>query len=755
MVRIFRYINRNINVVISAIFIAAVFLCIGVFWPEGYMAGGDDGGLYYLIPEQMILNFVFNVIGHNMPGGLGQYFPQLYQAPLLLLVYITKLATFDLINVQKLLFGLNLTVGFISFIKLKSELNIFFGGGNVRTTISTLLGGIIYTTSSALVFSLWYHLLFVIYLQAVFPLVLMLWFRSINKGTLIPLILANIIISMFMVTIVPFPYLLGSIIIISPLLLYAAFKRPKRVILYSIFLIGLILLTNAYIFIHLLIKVKLDVAQPSSVIDSITSAEVIKAKEPSILYNAKAQSTIYSISNEPHKGYFDLSSFYQATKAYYSFNFILIGIVLASAYVGSMRKNTYNLFITICFILAVRLFTISTPPYGTETFLWLSYHIPFFVALRTSMDKFSVGYSLIFALLLTLSSENISNKIRFRLLRLAFLMLLSIILCLNAVPLLSGLQHKEVRYGMDNYKLFNHFDRDFDAMIKYIKTLPDDDANFLWTPLNTGGYAILPDRDSEHYYYVGISPLLYLTGKNDFAGYLGFPIGTNDKIFSAIDKADWNMVGEILKTLNTRYVIVNNAISQSMVDVWVLGKSLVQKQKGITQILGKKLASFGNRYEIYALDNKYLSSKVRLSPPSSGTIDFKRQDTNTYLIHISDLSQKSQVIFTEINSDLWVLTPQSQNRSILSRDDLFIQERSPEYQNIWSIDPAKIKKLCSETWCSINKDGSYNLKLQLFFAPDLLVWPSIYISLMLHFILIFVLLINWVLGVRSRYARLI
>lgn len=730
-----------------------ILICIFLFWPSSYILGGDDSGLYYKIPREMLYNGMQSLIGDNVPGGQGQYFPQIYQAPFLVLIYLTKLVTFNLINVQKLLLGINLIVGYVSFVDLVKELKRFFDEKVNTWSVFSHIGGICYSFSAILIFSLWYHLIFVVYLQAIFPLVLTLWFKSVNRKSLYPIIIANTITSLFLIVVIPFPYIFGTVISILPLLLVVLYRRPKRVLVSGFTLLALIIATNLYVFIHFFIQSSIISTSSNTRINSFISTVAKKSSVSSITSSALMQETLPSLLNQPQKKYFKNLNSYQESRPYYSMNIILFGIILISLSLGSSSYRLLRMSLLFCFIVMIRLFTISTPPYGTETYLWLNQNIPFFSAMRTSIDKFALGYSLVYALTLSFSLETIYVRVIRSRIRHVLLVISVLVVCLGMIPLLIGVTYKDSTYGNGNHKLFDQFDDEFTAMVEYVTKLPNNGSRFMWLPLNMGGYAILPDRSVVNHYYVGLSPLLYLTGRNDYVGYYGIPSILNDKLFGAIDTQDWVQIGKIIKELNIGYLIQNDAISKSMEEIWVLGKSLVLEQKGITEIFGKKLASFGNSYTIYALDDKYLSSKIRLNPPSNGIIDYKKRGTNTYFIHISNISQKTQVIFTEVNSALWVLTPQSQNKSIFSKNVLFNQEQSHEYQNVWSIDPVKIKKNCSENWCKVNKNGGYTLELQLFFVPDLLVWPSIYISLSLHFILIVIVLINRITGIRKKIVQ--
>ncbi len=238
--------------------------------------------------------------------------------------------------------------------------------------------------------------------------------------------------------------------------------------------------------------------------------------------------------------------------------------------------------------------------------------------------------------------------------------------------------------------------------------------------------------------------MLYATGKNDYTGFFGIPAPLNTVIFDAIERDDWQTIGRSLQLLNVNFVIKNKAISDSMQDSWFMGKKLIKNQSGVDKILGEKIASFGNKFELYKLQPQFASKKIYLSAPGLNTkLTYRKNGSNNYSVSITGITEDVKITFTETGSALWKMVPHNSSRFNYHESNFFKRIDSPDYQNIWSIDYKRLLAMCTQNnGCVKNKNQTIELELRLFFLPDRLVFPTIAFSIIAHTLLIILYLLN-------------
>jgi hypothetical protein len=206
------------------------------------------------------------------------------------------------------------------------------------------------------------------------------------------------------------------------------------------------------------------------------------------------------------------------------------------------------------------------------------------------------------------------------------------------------------------------FNNEFASLIRYLNSQKDD-GRYLWLPLNFPSYVVVEDRQYKGHYYYGTSPISMLSNKSDITGFLSFATTSdpqlNNTLISLFQEKKYNDVLAIFQKLNIRYIIVN----RDRIPDWgvahfnELGERDFQTQEFITQLLGPKLRSFGERYDVYAINPAYSSRTIYLSEGASDNqpIEYVRNTEGSYSLRIPVVRGTYYLHFRESFNPLWNL----------------------------------------------------------------------------------------------------
>lgn len=719
-----------------------LFLIPIIFWfNNSYYVGGDDTLLYYIYSKEMINSYLFNIATDNVLSGIGSYSVQFYQLPFFLLITVIKFL-FPYVNTQTFMYGLNLSMGFLFFYLL---LGLFIKNKSSYDFFIKILGGLLYVFSIFSYYTLW-QALFTPYLVSVFPILAYLFLKGVRDKNIILVILSTLVVSLMSITLLLTPWLILAFLSIFPILIIIFLNEKKYFIIYFFIFISLTFLLNFYWIFHLISPYLTNLNNNNTILNP-TSSSFISSASDTITAVTKDNNLIYPLFNLFHKqiqvngNWQNYPIFHNWHEKFIYVNFIFTVIIL---FAGLMLKKTKTefkklyLFSLLGWLLLLYMFTVNIGEnLGLDVFIWLIDNIPGFAIFRNIYGKIAPGLPFIYALTIVISLKivlDIQRNILFKKLIIIFCFLAVI---LNAKPFILNEYFSNPLWTTRNtYTTISGFNNDFKNSIHFLKGF-DENSRFLWIPITAVNYIVIKDQDKQNHYYTGLSPLQFLAGKNDIAGIMSFPLETQKRFTESFINKDYNEVGNILKEMNVNYLIINNDFSNELQKSYFFASAVpnlysAQNSEFKDSILGNKIISFNNRYEIYKIKDKYQSNKITLLDRKSITnsdktrVEFTKKTNYLYQISINNLSGETNLIFLERYSPFWKLYINGSKRIVPTIG----QSQIYNYANLWKINSDKIKKTVSKNEYKLNPDGSINLNINLYFEPQRYFIPSNIVSLL-------------------------
>lgn len=669
-----RYFNTHrIILVIISFCIAAVSI---VAMQNLYSFGGDDTRLYYLYPLEMIKNFSSHIITNNTLGAIPSYQPQSMWTPMLLFIYLGKILL-PIINTQALFFSLNLILGFIG---MYAFLGIWIH--EKRFVYIRILSALSYVYSPFLIKSVYVHQLLSMYLVWVTPTILYFFIQSILTKNISLVFAAAIVYSIGSGTILSVPWFGATIFICMPLAAYLLYRSPRRVILHScIFLASLCVLNLHWIF-HMAYSLLSNKAFGSWIQHSISTQIVT---ENVGMINALSR------LNPP---YHQLASYLRSswTERYtmvwsQSYGIIsFITVLLGGVFVSQANIQKKKIFVVSLCVLVISLLFI-TPNFGEwniQLFVLFNNHIPLFSMFRNMYDKFGPGTAFSYAFALALSLSILQDSIRK-----SYVRLLSGLLCIFIAISAYGLYQKLYTDRQQN-GLSGKFNSDFAELVSYLKSRSDD-GRYIWLPLNFPSYVVIEDEKKSGHYYYGTSPIQMVSNTADVTGFLSFATTQdpqlNATLIALFKEKKYEDILSIFQRLNIRYVIVNN----DRIPQWgaahfnELGERDFQTKEFITELLGKKIHSFGTRYDLYEINPQYLSHTLYITTSTeSGAnektpLAYTKVSEGRYVIRMPSVQGSQTIHFQESFNPLWTVST--------DKERIHISDHKPDigFGNAWTL----------------------------------------------------------------------
>lgn len=755
------FLLKNVNKIFLGLIFIALFL-IPFFW--NFTVGGDDGKFYYIFPFEFLKNFSTQ----NIFNDLGSFNPQQFSAPFVFLLSILG-KVFFFISTQKIAFGLNLSCGFLFFYLL---LGVFDRDilDKKNSFAAKIIASLFYSLSIFSYYTLWESQLFSMYLIAVFPLMLYLFFKSIQQKNVIYIIFASLILSLFSVVILSIAWLAALLIAALPLIAYFFWNNRKRFTQYSVILILLFALLNVYWLIGFALS---SISADTNAIKTVFSSDFVEGNDKLIQAVSVHNSVLYPLFNLYHKeiqidyGWNTKDLYLNYLVKLLPLNILFLVVVLLPTFfykrIDGKDKTIYTLSL-LSWLIVLFFYTANIGAWGSPLFIWLTNTIPGFVIFRNMYDKFAIALTFSYAFLLFISLKILSNTVQVKkYVKMGVYGFLVVMILLNALPFIFGDFYDLPIWTTNNtYSRINNFNNDFYELTDYIAKL-DTTSKFLWLPLNQAGYIVVSDQDNKNYYYNGISLLKTLTNKNDYSGTLNFNGHTDGDIQQYIVDKDYEKLFNLLRTFNIEYIIVNKDINPELQNSYLYGSmargDLYNNQMSpefLDGILGSKIKDFGNRYSLYTINTKYLMKVL-----SADNIEFQELNNNEYKIYLKNVTTTTPLTFLSSYNKYWSLFLESEpndtwchsaNNYVISgknitecqsgkdsviNDFAYLYKKSVfndthtttyKYANQWTIDPNYIKQNFDKSYYKENPDGSINVELTLYFKPQLYFYLGVIVS---------------------------
>lgn len=689
-----------------------------------YILGGDDSRVYFLYPVIYFQNFVAS---NGLNGGVSSVInslPTTSMAQFAIFSIVLK-AIFAPLNLQATLFVLNIIGGLVFFYVL---IDYIFPGKRFEYFIARSLTSLFYVFSIFNFYTLFNSLLIAQFLISMFPLSMYLYIKGIKEKKYYLLCLCAIIWSVFSFVLISLPWFAAAFIAFIPVLVFLFWKEKIKFIILNILFGILLLLLNGYWIIA---------ASSSSLSNSnistnnsIVSAQYRNQNAQGITGTSQINKIFFPLVNLYH---YDIQNnfrwpYLQIFTSWYLklviFNSVFIIFILWTGV--KIKNNQFRKAYITCslgFLLILYLFTVNIGNAGIKLFVFLTNYLPGFVMFRNMYDKF--GYAMAFSfslLLLVCLNYFLTSKINILYKRVVTIFFFFVIL-LNAFPFLTGAFYALPVWTTHNtYTTTTGFNHDYINLVSYVRN-QSNPSRYLWIPLNTGNISQIQDENQKNHFYSGVSPLLLLSGKNDYSGLMSFGrIGSEIK--KDMREGDYEQLGGIYQKYNVRYIIVNNTVSkdikQSYICVDTINICNLQDSKYKKYFLGKKIKNFGSRYTLYEINPRFLNDTIYLTQNAFNVPDSSQQDiqyrkisNQEYIVNIKRLQQNEELVFLNLYFPNWKLytqdnipLPKSNHTKIFN------------YANGWSINKDVIISNLPKSAYIKNSDGSVSVTLRLKFVQN-------------------------------------
>jgi hypothetical protein len=433
-----------------------------------------------------------------------------------------------------------------------------------------------------------------------------------KKSYLFVIALLSTIFSLFAVTL---PWFAAYVMVCIPLLIVRLWNYKKRLIIYSLLLSILVFIYNLYWIVHLPSTSLFNQGQSQGLVSEsfretnstgiISTAQINEIFFPLLnVFHFKIQSNF----SWPYLVIFN--NWYTKIIPMNIFFFIFIcvpGILITK----KDRWRKYYLAAVVSFLVGIYFFTLNLGSLGginpgINFFVWLNNNIPLFVIFRNMYDKFSPSYGFVYALLFGISLAVIIQKINSIKYKNLLILLSLVLILINAKPFILGEFDKLPHWTTTNYyqKLTN-LNSDYMSAMQFFKSLPKD-KKILTLPLAYGNVTVIKDEGTDNNYYFGVSPVYLLSGLNDYPGLMSFG-DSQGKIRQLFFDKDYVQLSHELAKFDIDYVFVLNFVPEEIQRSYIYNPELydLQSDEFKNEVLGEKVASFGDLYTLYKFKNNY------------------------------------------------------------------------------------------------------------------------------------------------------
>lgn len=718
--------------------------------------GGDDTKLFYSYPSEFLRHVTFfswvNVSSIGING------PNQYIAPYLTIWSLLSAIITDKTVLNHLGFSTPLVLGFIFFQKAVKELFKL----DEETNPEVLIGSLFFILSPIIMIDQMFVFLITIWLLGVIPILMFYYLRYLHTKRFIYVYYASIWCLIFSFALYGVPWLLGFAlpIVIGLMCVSFYFKKHEMLVFIqrsSIFF-GFIFFSQAFWLVGF-ISPYFNIGQ-NSFASKFLSKGFIDTYTPTILVTATG-TIIYPLLNLFHRQItvdfvWKLKDVFEAfydriiiINTVYILVFIF-GILNYKRYLKDEYRKIF-LVMLIAFVSSLYLFTVNIGPLK-DLFIFLR-HIPGFVMFRNFYDKFAPGYVMIYAALITISLIMVTKKYHKH--RKIILLSFLIVIVINFLPVRETVNSP--LWTTDNVQKTVQIPDEYMETMKYIQSNVSSTNNILSVPFGTSLYTVVKDKDSDSV-YVGVSPVKILSGVNDISGHLSFNFTKEaDIVDGLIVKKQYSEFNKMMYEHNINYILLTKNIPKQVLKSWVFSKDLLdaQDETFLKSITGRKIftSSLGN-YELY-------TSKTSNSLINSKNISFKKISQVKYDIFIKGLKGKQTLSFVDSYHAGWKLflkknpslefckTPIKNMGSnsveckaedkLFEVEDLTYTTAKPIFENghsliyvddnKWEIDSEDILKNYDKRFYKVNKDGSIDIEMVLYFKPQTYFYVGIVLSL--------------------------
>lgn len=716
--------------------------------------GGDDTRLMYSYPFEFLKNFIF--FSWTNTSSMGINAANQHLLPFLSIWSVSDLLINNKIILSYLAFSLPLILGFAYFKKFVKELFDLKNSNEVELYI----GSLFYVLSPIIIINQLFIFLTTVWLLGFVPIVGYYYLKYLKSSNFLYIYISIIFCIVFSFVSLSIPWISGlmlpALVGIPVLVLLSKKKEILLVLKRTTIFFLLLLLSQSYwlfgFFSPFLVQDK------NSYAIKFTSKVFLDTFTPTVLATAKGY-IIYPLLNLFHRQIaFDFGwklkdifiNFYDTTFIF-GLLFILIliiGIINYKKYLGKTNRKIY-LFILTSFITSLYFFTVNIGPLK-DLFILLRY-VPGFVMFRNFYDKFAPGYVFFYSILITISLVMIKKKFASKSKWFNLVILFIIILNFSTVK---STVNAPLWTTSNIYKTIN-IPKEYLHFMNKVGEKISSTNNILSIPFGAASYTVIKDENSDNA-YVGTSPVKIFSGVNDISGDFSFNFSKEiDLIDKIIIDRKYEELNKIIYTHNINYVLVTKNIPNQVLKSYIFSSKTLKKQdtEFLNAITDKKiLTSENGNYELYTTKNKN-------NLLESQNLYFQKINATKYILYLKNIKDSQELKFNDTFHGDWKLYLQKNPNLKFCTNKIFLINNTTEcksnfsffdlselpylwnkpifnsshgmineFSNIWTVDPSYVKKNFSRDYYTINKDGSVNIKLVLYFKQQLYLYYGLIIS---------------------------
>ena len=714
--------NKFFNIIYILTIVLFLLLPFYLF-NSGVFIGGDDSRLLYIFPWKWITHiayyswFHFGAVGTNNPNQALLPFLSVWS---LLNVIIQSKVVLDYLSIS-----FPLILGFIYFQKFIGEL-VEDKKNDYRFVF--YIGALIYTLSPIIQTNQLSIFLYSAWLIGLLPIITYYFLKYSKTGDFIYVFINTLWCMVLSFSISTIPWFLGYFFPISiSLLIITSLFTKKTITIFikrSVIFFGLLFISQAFWTYSFISNILF--AERNSFLGNVLSKQLSDTFSGTVLSTASGN-ILYPLLNLFHRQItMDYNSPLKPVFLFFYDKTIIVdlvfpvvlflGILNFRKYFEKVEKGYYIYFL-LAFAFSLFLFTVNIGPLE-NIFLFMG-HIPGFVMFRNFYDKFALGYTLLYAIILTLSMVVVIRK--YDRLKIVLPLVVLLIVLINLIPI-KAVINKPIWTTKNIYTNIT-IPKEYTQFMQQVENNVPQTANILSLPFNIAGYTMIKDQNSNNI-FAGRSPVQLFTGINDFSGNLSFTPSQTNRFVNDITKRKYKELNTFLVQHNIGYVFVTNNIPKQILHSYLFDKTVLsfQDKKMLQAITGKKiLVSSKGNYILYR--TKYPTSLFQ-----SNNLSYKKINPVMYQLAFNNIKHPQQFSFIDSFSSGWKLYPEKYRNSALQNNELSflfrqnIYENSHtilnKYANQWTINPFELKKNFSPAYYHVNPDGSIDMKLVLYFEPQ-------------------------------------
>lgn len=348
-----------------------------------------------------------------------------------------------------------------------------------------------------------------------------------------------------------------------------------------------------------------------------------------------------------------------------------VPIIIVVGLLWSKKIHRSLLLIITFFFLTLFLISANITGIGLDLYRKLFY-IPGFGIFRVFYGQWQWVYTFFYSILFGNLIFIVFSRLRPRYVIGLSVMMVGLFVY-SSWRFISGDIFQTVHWGSHNMMSVIQMNPQYDQMLTFMKSLPDD-GKIITFPFTDHGYQVVAGLNNGA--YIGVSPISYLTGRRDFSGYPSID-PYSETFLRLIKEKKYQSIKELFAILNIRYILFNadpKAYTDSFPAFpYSLFSQVVPDEEALAdlvrQLAGRKIFEAGD-YHVYEMDKVnflphfYVKGVTQLANHTP-TITYKRINPTKYRLDVFDATEPYALVFSDAFNKDWKLYVRKKDREPL------------------------------------------------------------------------------------------